>query len=285
MFTKVVRATVPRELRNWFRSPSRSAQWIFDSVLFHFGITKNLTLTNNCTLVCHPAAFRVYSQAQVSDPEQALEFKSFLSYCSKSMLLFDVGASFGAFSVAAARFGGKVVALDPSPFAAEMIGVQAELNECETSVKIVEATVSDTNGIVDVISSGVFSNGYFRVTKRYSKSELTPTRAITIDQLSREVGLPTHIKIDVEGHEGAVLRGAANTIRQSSPILFLELHNEIIRSEGGDPAMVFDILVGSGYGIFGSNGEPLSSSAILRSPITRVVAKRGRLFRQMPGCA
>src|SRR6267142_5642447 len=69
--------------------------------------------------------------------------------------------------------------------------------------QIVEACVSDADGEAQMLSSGVFSDGYMRMARGRSSSELTKTRAVTIDQLADQFGTPTHIKIDVEGYEGA----------------------------------------------------------------------------------
>ncbi len=280
MLKTLARATIPRELRNWLRSPSKSAQWLLDSARYSFGMTKTLSLPGEWSIVCHPASYRVYSQAQLSDPEQALEFRNFLSFCDSSMQLFDIGASFGVFSLAAARFGGKAVAIDPSPIAARMIMLQAGLNNCGERIQVVLATVSDTNGIIGVLSSGVFSNFYLKVVKGRSKTELTPTQAITVDQITRQFGGPTHIKIDVEGHEAAVLRGAVNTIRQFSPLLFLELHNEMIVSEGGDPTCVLHLLAQSGYRTFALNGDTISNTSILSQPLVRLVAQHAECRSQ-----
>jgi len=274
MLTTFARAMIPRELRNWLRSPSKSGQWLLDSARYSVGMNRTLSLPGEWQIACHPAAYRVFSQAQISDPEQTLEFRNFLSFCNSSMQLFDIGASFGVFSLAAARFGGNVVAVDPSPFATRMITLQAHMNDCGKRIRVLQATASDTNGVIDVLSSGVFSNGYFKVVKGRSKSELTPTQAITVDQMTSHFGSPTHIKIDVEGHEAAVLRGAVNTVRQFSPLLFLELHNEMIVSEGGDPNSVLDLLTHSGYRTFALNGETISTTSILSHPITRLVARR-----------
>lgn len=48
--------------------------------------------------------------------------------------------------------------------------------------------------------------------------------AVTIDHLvsARHVAPPTLIKIDVEGHEPAALRGARNTIREYHPVVYFE---------------------------------------------------------------
>src|SRR5262249_35139246 len=156
----VVRAAVPRSLRNWLRSPSRSARWISDAAIFSFGFTKTLALLPNWQVVCHPSFYRVVHAAQIADVEQAEEFRNFVRHCSKGMFLFDIGAHFGVFSLTAAHFGGKSLAVDPSPTATKMIATEAALNGCTNNIQILQAAVSDSNGVVGMLSSGVFSDGF-----------------------------------------------------------------------------------------------------------------------------
>jgi hypothetical protein len=97
---------------------------------------------------------------------------------------------------------------------------------------------------------------------------------MTIDHMTLRFGAPTHIKIDVEGHEAAVLRGAVGTLGKVPPILFLELHNEMILSDQGNPASALDELERVGYETFALNGERIDRKAILEKPIIRVVARK-----------
>ncbi len=269
-----VRATIPRSIRNWLRSPSRSAEWVMDSARFYAGATEAINLAPDLKIVCHPQAYRAVLEAQVNDPDQRAEFEHFLSLCSADMFLFDIGAHFGVFSIAAALKGAKAAAVDPSPSAVRMMAKQVALNGCEGNIRIIRAAVSDSNGAIDLLSSGVFSQGYFKVAKGRHKRELTTSAALTIDELVRRLGVPTHIKIDVEGHEAAVLRGARSLLLAHSPVLLLELHNEMVRGEGGDPKALLDEIEELGFSVFDSAGCPVVPREILLDPIVRVVAAR-----------
>jgi FkbM family methyltransferase len=271
---KAVRSVVPRPLRNSLRSPTRSAEWLWDSIRFLLGNTESLEVSPDSHLLCHPRAYRIFRRDQVDDPEQSEEFRSFIRYCSDTMFLYDIGAHFGVFSLVAAHFGGKAVAVDASPSAARMIGVLTTLNKCNDSVQILRAAVSDVSSSIDMVNSGVFSDGYFKVARQMPKSELTKVQAVTIDQMALQFGPPTHIKIDVEGHEAAVLRGARSTLRKFSPLIFLELHNEMVLSAGGNPRTALEELAQLRYDTFALNGDVITTNAILIRPIIRIVAKR-----------
>jgi FkbM family methyltransferase len=270
----LVRAVIPRPVRNWLRSPSRSAEWLWDATRFSFGAVETLSLLPGRSLVCHPHAYKVACRSQISDPEQREEFQNFLSHCGEKMLLFDLGAHFGLFSLAAAQFRGRAVAVDPSPLAAKMIKIQVRLNRFDDQIRILQAAVSNAPGQLSMLSAGVFSDGYFRLVNGRSARELSPAKATTIDQMSQEFGSPTHIKVDVEGHEAAVLRGGRTTLRIASPMLFLELHSEMISSDGGDPRAAVEELEMLGYTMFSLGGNPISKSEIFEKPLSRIVAKR-----------
>ena len=274
MLADAVRFAVPRGVRNWLRAPSKSAAWLWDSAQFSMGVTRRLQLAPDWTLICHPHAYKVVYRDQVVDPDQSQEFHNFLSSCDSSMVLLDIGAHFGIFSLAAAHFGGRAIAADPSPIATRMIQRQAALNGCADRIRIIQAAVSESDGVAGLLDSGVFSDGYFKVAKDRSKSELTQTPSLTVDSLASQFGDPSHIKIDVEGHEAAVLRSAGATLNRCSPTLFLELHNEMIAAEGGDPNAALDLLEHFGYATFGFNGEGVNRESLLAKPIVRLVARR-----------
>jgi hypothetical protein len=130
------------------------------------------------------------------------------------------------------------------------------------------------DGTLDLLSSGVLSAGYFSVTRGRPRSELTTTPAMTVDKMTHQFGAPTHIKIDVEGHEAAVLRGARATLSQFSPILFLELHNEMVISAGDSPSATLNELAELRYDTFATDGNTIGADTILVRPIIRIVAKR-----------
>jgi len=271
---KIIRATVPRGARNWLRSPSKSIEWLWDSLVFWSGGPKELAALPGWNLLCHPRAYKVFLESQLTDPEQSAEFHNFAKHCSPSMLLFDIGASYGIFSLAAAHFGGIAIAVDASPIATAHIKLHSQCNGYGKNIRILQACVSDAQGEINMLSSGVFSDGYFRVAQGREKSELTNTHAVTIDELAVEFGTPTHVKIDVEGHEAAVLRGGKKTLNSVAPLLFLELHNDMIRSEGGDPNGVLDKLIELKYEMYSVDGRTLDRSDILQMPICRLLGRK-----------
>jgi hypothetical protein len=73
------------------------------------------------------------------------------------------------------------------------------------------------------------------------------------------------LKIDVEGYEEEVLLGAEECINAYRPIIFLELHAELIRRRGRDPKRVVGTLKRLGYDRFLQNARAMSAAELENS--------------------
>lgn len=152
--------------------------------------------------------------------------------------MIDVGAFSGLYALGAAiRVGaaGRVVAIEASPESARRLRANVRVNRLGAIVRVVEAVCTDRadqrisfyasrdGGMTDSVIGSADSNG--------AQALRLPTT--TIDALVDDLNLrPTVIKIDVEGHEDLVLRGAAGTLRRHRPVVFLELHPEQLAARG-----------------------------------------------------
>ncbi|MFQ6047032.1 MAG: FkbM family methyltransferase [Gemmatimonadales bacterium] len=253
-------------------------RWLADEVAHLVGGNLSLELRAGWVLRCHPAARRVYIRAQIDDPAQAAELDEFVSQCSPGMVLLDLGAHFGVFSLAALHYGGPHsfgVAVDPSRVATRMIMTQARLNGATERLGVVRAAVADTVGSREMLDVGVLADGYLvDADDAHPERDFVTVPAVTVDSLVDDLGRqPTHIKIDVEGFEAAVLRGAQRTLStEPRPMLFIELHNAMLRERGDDPGETLQLLSGLGYDDLRVAGRPTTPAALLSAPLARVVA-------------
>lgn len=72
----------------------------------------------------------------------------------------------------------------------------------------------------------------------------------SIDELAATLDRkPTVLKIDCEGAEAMVLRGANKTLDESVRVIFLELHAAPLKEQGEDPEQLVQSLVDRGFAI------------------------------------
>jgi len=70
----------------------------------------------------------------------------------------------------------------------------------------------------------------------------------SLDSLCSELGFrPTHIKIDVEGFEFEVLKGAATILEQWKPVVHMEVHDTYLIGRGIRPVEIDDFMRYRGY--------------------------------------
>ena len=83
---------------------------------------------------------------------------------------------------------------------------------------------------------------------------------MTIDDLLAARGWPevSLIKIDVQGAEGRVLAGAAETLRRFHPALFLEIDDHQLRRYGSSADALLRSIAALGYTIHSREGKDLS---------------------------
>jgi FkbM family methyltransferase len=144
-------------------------------------------------------------------------------------MAIDVGANFGFYSLAMSSLYTKVVAFEPNKNVAAPL-IEAAL----PNVEIVHAGVSSGQGTATLfvpLLNGVVMPGWASLDEQNCSgaTELIqqeiPLRTLDSFQFEK-VGF---IKIDVEGHELEVLRGAAKTIQQDHPHLLIEVRDENLR--------------------------------------------------------
>ena len=141
---------------------------------------------------------------------------------NRRRLALDVGANNGVTTFLLARLFERVVALEPNPVLA------ADLEKAGlANVTVHAVAASDHDGMAELmipVSQGVVLSGWGSLDgglfEPCDQIQRIPTPTATIDGMN----LPCldYMKIDVEGHEMAVLKGAAQTIARCAPWLVIE---------------------------------------------------------------
>lgn len=152
------------------------------------------------------------------------ESSLFAQLVKPGMTVVEVGANIGAHSVALARscFPGALFLFEPQQRVFQILCANLALNGIQNAVAYPEAC-SDAEGVVVVpaLNYGVEGNfGALQVQAEGEGAVGLRTRAAPLDRLG--LAACHLIKIDVEGHEAQVLRGAAETIARCRPLLYVE---------------------------------------------------------------
>ena len=141
-------------------------------------------------------------------------------------VIIDAGANIGTHAIAlAGKVGrdGAVYAFEPQPRLEAILRQNVGQNHLEKIIHVHRLALGNVNEVVHMADlppdDTPFNFG--GVPLAYPGSGMT--KMATIDSF----GIPAHlIKIDVEGMEAEVIRGAMNTIREHKPILYLECNGE-----------------------------------------------------------
>lgn len=268
----MLRRLLPRPLRNFVRRPGASTRWLAEECEYLFGYAPECTLREGWTVRCHPASLSAFANVSLAD-DNAAELDGFVRRCTSGMKLLDVGSNFGLFTLAALRFGGaeaRVVAVDPSAYANRVLSANLKLNGEAGRVRIVEAAVGARVGELPMLTAGAAGDHYL-IASNSNRPDAKPTRMTTVNELVRESASPfTHLKIDVEGHEEHVIAGGINFICEFKPLIFLELHGQILRDDGRNPMAVIDLLADCGYRKLEWRGRSIDAQKACKMDVARL---------------
>lgn len=136
----------------------------------------------------------------------------------KAGTIIDVGSYGGLFGIAAALLKNKAFGIEPNPILFKRTKANQALNGVDYHV--IQAAASDKTG-----SAQLGFNPNVRLTSGASLERKGPAsmevKTMTLDTLPmNKYGA---IKIDVEGHEASVIRGAKNLIKVNRPVLVIEV--------------------------------------------------------------
>jgi FkbM family methyltransferase len=155
---------------------------------------------------------------------EAAKMRALQSTINEGDIFFDVGAHAGVYSLAAARrlgVRGFIVAIEPSTENAELFERHMRLNGV-SRYRLIRAAASDKAG------EARFNRGLSTYEGRLNAAGDVNVPTIRLDDIDLR---PSVIKIDVEGHEAAVLVGATRILEADRPIVFVAVHTSEARND------------------------------------------------------
>lgn len=202
------------------------------------------------------------------------EMSSFIDIAAHAKTLFDVGADHAIFSLVFCGLGDgrRAVAYEPSPSRFAAATELAALNGVDGRLMLRQAALGAIHGRA---SGTIFADGTMVAESHDPTGTAADVEMTTVDREVDALGfVPDVMKIDVEGYEFEVLRGAQGLLRRRKPMLCLELHLDLLERRGTPPAELLANLQTYGYRFRSCVGRPLAPADISDSmhAILRLVA-------------
>lgn len=158
----------------------------------------------------------------------------------KDSMCLDIGANIGFFSSLMKHQGGTVHSFEPHP----QIFKRLENNCSDIGVQLKNIGISNQEGVLDLYIPQKFaSNQGISSLNPQENSTKVSVNVSTLDHLFTDTDIDI-IKLDVEGHEAQVLKGAEKLFasKKIKHILFEEF--------GGEDSETITFLKGHGFKIF-----------------------------------
>ncbi len=192
-------------------------------------------------------------------------------------LVLDIGANIGSHALPLARQvgpQGRVIAVEPTVYAFSKLSANADINpDIKNRLILVHAALND--GAPDQADVEFYSRWplHGQARGRHDKhlgqlEAANGARSVSLDALLEELRSDaainmdvTFIKMDVDGHELQVLRGASDTFRRDKPAMLIEIAPYIQDESPGRLEALIDALSTLGYCLETDTGKPLPNSA------------------------
>lgn len=179
------------------------------------------------------------------NPEQ-VEINTILKNIKEDSIMVDVGACYGEYTLLCAKKAnkGKVIAVEPNPYHFKLLKKSVEANRLE-NVILINKALSDDEGMMSFYmgnnhleGSTLFKDKMIQELGNNVIFEEIQVEVITLDTLLQSLSINKIdiLKIDAEGAELKIIKGAEKTLKESTDLKMLtEFGIHSIASSGESP--------------------------------------------------
>ena len=267
MISKLLRhlraGTLPAVSKSWLHSRFNAARWACAGyTIFPLETSASLKLYRDSRL----SGLIRYGDFERDERAFAQRF------LKPGDVFVDVGANIGLYSVLAAEFvgdQGRVISFEPSRRTYLRLLENFRRNQLQ-NVDSVNAALSDVSGTTRLYAGGPEMDAWNSLSQSANgpAPEAEEVSTTTWDEYSGQHALDdrvTLMKIDVEGWETAVLRGARRALGgQKAPILQVEFCEENARAAGSSCSDLEGAILELGYQLYEYRAVDNSLSVVSR---------------------
>jgi FkbM family methyltransferase len=181
--------------------------------------------------------------------------KMFRKFIGKKITVFDVGANIGIFSLTAASKANSNIAIyafEPSLYAFNQLKKNIELNNF-TCIKPFNHALSDFTGnaLLNFCEDDAYNSLGSCPQEKILETKLVPVSTITEFCKNNKIRKIDILKMDTEGAEYLILKGASEFITKSPiPIIFSEYNREVISGFNFSLKDLESFFIQNNYSIF-----------------------------------
>jgi FkbM family methyltransferase len=209
------------------RRGRRLARWVaWQASQRTTGRPWTITLHGDVHMICHPHD-HVTSLAMYCGLYDAAEMRFLLAWLRPGDTFVDVGANVAPYSLLASTVPGtRAVAFEPGSLARSRARANLALNGLADRITIEPLAVSDADGEATLTADLWAANAL--VEAGYDGAvERVPTIRLDTYAEDHDLGTVSLVKVDIEGHEVAALRGATAVIDRHRPALIVEVNDPL----------------------------------------------------------
>lgn len=192
----------------------------------HFNLNKKMILLKyrKIRLVLFYRDLETYKEIFESSVYDRFDLK-------RDWIVIDCGANIGLYTIKVAPKVKKVISIEPNPHNFNMLLLNLKINRLKNVVPL-NLAVYSRKKLIKIYGEGPTSSIFKpRHSEIYEK-----VVAIPLDSITKELRKIDLLKIDVEGAEIEVLKGASNTLKKTRNLI-LEVHPFLV-----DDKKVWEIL-------------------------------------------
>ena len=180
-----------------------------------------------------------------------------LKNVKEGFTIIDVGGNIGQTAMMMAKqtgLNGRVISFEPFQKTYEDFKYNLLLNKNIQNITLENIGLGERSENLQMVEECETNSGGNRIaiSEGEKKEESPYVHIISLDEYieKQKVKKIDLIKIDVEGFEMKVLKGAKNTLKKDKPDLFIEIDNDNLGKQGDSAESMINFLLENNYAIF-----------------------------------